>query len=83
MLSFISSESAGKAPMTSMYDLPDVVQLEEAKYSLLCAAISKDPDGSAYMVDGIFDQALFWAQQKASLCRCTTHSGLPRWTVPK
>ena len=48
-----------------MYDLLDVVKLEEAKYSSLCAAISKD--GSAYMADGIFDQALFWAQQKASL----------------
>ena len=71
--------------MTSMYDLLDVVKLEEAKYSSLCAAISKDGSTScsAYMADGIFDQALFWAQQKASLCRCTTHSGLPRWTVPK
>ena len=66
MLSLIGSKASGKAPvLTVSGDLLDVIKLEEAKYASMSIAVVKDP--SAYMCGDIFDQALFWAQQKAAL----------------
>eukprot|EP00966_Prymnesium_polylepis_P289937 6697210-Prymnesium_polylepis.2 len=68
VLSLIGSKSAGKAPVsstTSTGDMLDVIKLEEAKYASMCIAVLKDP--STYFSDNLFDQALFWAQQKTAL----------------
>ena len=43
----------------------DVVKLEESKYAAMCIAVLNDP--SVYMDSGIFDQAMFWAQQKVTI----------------
>ena len=65
VLSLIGSKAAGKAPLADDIDLLDVVKLEESKYASVCIAVCNNP--SDFMVNHIFDQALFWAGQKAVL----------------
>ena len=55
----------GRKPEEGTDALLDVVKLEEAKYASLCVAVINDR--SPWMVDDIFDQSMFWAQQKNTL----------------
>jgi hypothetical protein len=65
VLSLIGSKAAGKAAMAEADVSLDVVKHEESKYAAMCIAVLNDP--WVYMNGGIFDQATFWAQQKAAL----------------
>ena len=59
-----SSEQQGQksASMDVTDNSLEFVKLEEAKYASICANVFHHPD--QYMVDGMFDLAQFWAEQK-------------------